>query len=167
MPEKLFYITEQQLEETDFQVTATMAENLLKTEEQPSVFQQRDIEDFEPKEWFTNTSNYEYLAQFLIGLALIDQFDNSEDCINTVIDFNDDYVQFQNNYTLETMYTAPDDRRYVYPAMNFTKMISEQFSYIPPYCYEFFFIEVYDWWNDLYESMQYDFNFLLISFLFT
>jgi hypothetical protein len=51
--------------------------------------------------------------------------------------------------------------------MNFTKMISEQFSYIPPYCYEFFFIEVYYWWSELYASMEYDFNFLLISFLFT
>jgi hypothetical protein len=30
MPEKLFYITDQQLEETDFQKTATIAENLLK-----------------------------------------------------------------------------------------------------------------------------------------
>lgn len=85
----------------------------------------RDIEDYEPKEWFTNTSNSEYLEQFLIGLALIDQFDNSEDCLNTLIAFNDDWTQFGNNWTLETEYTAPEERRYVYPLMNFTKMINE------------------------------------------
>lgn len=60
MPEKLIYITDQLLEDSDFQKTASIAENLLK--DSPIVSQQRDIEDFEPKEWFTNTSNYEYLA---------------------------------------------------------------------------------------------------------
>ena len=166
MPEKLYYITEQQLETTDFQQATTFTENLLKGET-PFVSQQRDIEDFEPKEWFTNTSNYDYFYEFLQGLALIDQFDTSEDCIYKIIDFNDDFTQFQNNVTVETLYTAPDDKRYVYPYLNFTGMISDQFSFIPIYCYQFLFIEVYDWWNALYKSMEYDFNFLLISFLFT
>ena len=46
-------------------------------------------------------------------------------------------------------------------------MINEQFSYIPPYCYRFIFVEVWNWGTELYESMENDFNFLLISFLFT
>ena len=69
--------------------------------------------------------------------------------------------------TFETEYTAPQDRRYIYPLMNFTKMIAEQYSFIPPYCYKFTWIEVYRWGLELYASMQNDFNFLLISFLFT
>jgi hypothetical protein len=28
-------------------------------------------------------------------------------------------------------------------------------------------IEMLDWWDELYEDMSYDFNTLLISFLFT
>ena len=129
MPEKMWYVTNEQLESSDPEQTKILTEKL---NQAPSVGQKRDIEDFEPREWFTNTSNSEYLYQFLIGLALIDQFDNSEDCINTLIDANDDVTQFRNNYTLETLYIPPEERRYVYPVMNFTKMISEQFSNIPP-----------------------------------
>ena len=164
MPEKLWYVTNEVLESNDLEDVKQMTEDLIK---KPLVNQKRDIEDYEPKEWFTNTSNSEYLEQFLIGLALIDQFDNSEDCLNTLIAFNDDWTQFGNNWTLETQYISPEERRYVYPLMNFTKMINEQFSYIPPYCYKFILVEVWNWGTDLYESMENDFNFLLISFLFT
>ena len=99
MPEKLWYVTNEVLESTDLDTVKKMTEDLIK---KPLVEQKRDIEDYEPKEWFTNTSNSEYLEQFLIGLALIDQFDNSEDCLNTLIAFNDDWTQFGNNWTLET-----------------------------------------------------------------
>ena len=98
MPEKLWYVTNEVLESTDLDTVKKMTEDLIK---KPLVEQQRDIEDYEPKEWFTNTSNSEYLEQFLIGLALIDQFDNSEDCLDTLIAFNDDWTQFGNNWTLE------------------------------------------------------------------
>lgn len=122
MPEKVWYVTDEMIKSDDLSQVEGMTKDLLK---EPIVEQKRDIEDFEPREWFTNTSNSEYLEQFLIGLALIDVFDSSEDCINTAIDFNDDVTQFRNNYTLETQYTPSKERRYVYPLMNFTKMINE------------------------------------------
>jgi hypothetical protein len=71
MPEKIWYVTDEQLESSDLNETKMITENLLELEK-PQVGQQRDILDFEPIEWFTNTSNSEYLDQFLIGLALID-----------------------------------------------------------------------------------------------
>ena len=72
MPEKLWYVTNEVLESNDLEDVKQMTEDLIK---KPLVNQKRDIEDYEPKEWFTNTSNSEYLEQFLIGLALIDQLD--------------------------------------------------------------------------------------------
>jgi hypothetical protein len=61
MPEKLVYVTEEQLREaSDPKRAQQMAEKLIEAE-QPKVGQKKDIEDFEPKEWFTNTSNSEYL----------------------------------------------------------------------------------------------------------
>ena len=72
MPEKLWYVTNEVLESNDLEDVKQMTEDLIK---KPLVHQKRDIEDYEPKEWFTNTSNSEYLEQFLIGLALIDQLD--------------------------------------------------------------------------------------------
>jgi hypothetical protein len=103
----------------------------------------------------------------LLGLDLAENFDNSYNCIDELIAYNDDRVQFWNNVTFETMYTAPEDRRFIYPAMNFTKMIFEHVSFVPVYCYQFVFVEVYKYWLKLYLDMENDFNFLLISFLFT
>jgi hypothetical protein len=61
MPEKLVYVTEEQLREArDPKRAQQMAEKLIEAD-QPKVQQKKDIEDFEPKEWFTNTSNSEYL----------------------------------------------------------------------------------------------------------
>jgi hypothetical protein len=102
------------------------------------------------------------------GLSLIDEFDNANNCQFAIIGGWDKWVQFQNNYTEETGgYIKPEDRVYVYPLMNFTGALAGDMSDIPLYCYSVFGIEVLAWWETLYNSMSYDFNTLLISFLFT
>lgn len=73
-----------------------------------------------------------------------------------------------NNLTEETGgYIEPDDRRYIFPLMNLTGALAGDASDIPVYCYETIGIQFLDWWDNLYNSMSYDFNTLLISFLFT
>jgi hypothetical protein len=51
-----------------------------------------DEDVFEPKEWFSNTTYFEYLDSFLIGLDLegIDLFKNANKCIFSTIGFVDD-----------------------------------------------------------------------------
>lgn len=58
MPEKLWYITDEILESDELESVKKMTEDLI---QKPMVEQKKDIEDYEPKEWFTNTSNSEYL----------------------------------------------------------------------------------------------------------
>ena len=73
-----------------------------------------------------------------------------------------------NNLTEETGgYIEPDDRRYLFPLLNLTGALAGDASDIPVYCYETIGIQFLDWWDNLYNSMSYDFNTLLISFLFT
>ena len=93
MPEKLIYVTDQQLEETDFETTIMMAKNMIGSESDiPKVRQSKDPDDFEPQEWFTNTSNSEYLEEFLNGLALIDKFPSADLCLYKLVDANDDFT---------------------------------------------------------------------------
>lgn len=53
------------------------------------------------------------------------------------------------------------------PLINLTGAIAGDAADIPEYCYQTFGIEMLDWWDEIYEEMSYDFNTLLISFLFT
>lgn len=104
----------------------------------------------------------------MTGLSLIDQFDNADNCMYAIIGAQDKYIQWQNNKTEERGgFVAISDRRYINPFMNLTGALAGDASDIPPYCYEMIGIEMLDWWDDLYTSMSYDFNTLLISFLFT
>ena len=100
------------------------------------------------------------------GLALIEQFENANNCQYAIIYGWDKWVQFQNNWTEETGgYIPPEDRVLVYPLMNFTGVLAGDLSDVPLYCYQVFGIEVLKWWEELYNSMANDFNTLLISFL--
>lgn len=122
---------------------------------------------YTPLEWFTNTTDYDYLFEFLQGLALIEDFDNSDLCIEALIAFYDDTTQFINNVTIENNHIVNEDLRYMYPLLNFTKMIGSEFAEAWPYCYDFVFVEQYDYWVALYSAMNNNFNTMLISFLFT
>jgi hypothetical protein len=126
----------------------------------------KDPEDFEPQEWLSNSSEYFYYTEFLVGLALLDKFPNADNCIDNIFAFIDDWTQFQNNYTYETEYVKPEDTRYVYPPLNFTGMWAAEASVVPAYCWDFG-TEVLVYIDTLYTQMGRDFNMLLISFLFT
>mmetsp|Transcript_1657 Transcript_1657/g.2930 ORF Transcript_1657/g.2930 Transcript_1657/m.2930 type:complete len:148 (-) Transcript_1657:763-1206(-) len=60
-----------------------------------------------------------------------------------------------------------EDVRPLYPFINFTKMLSEEFANSVPYCYEFLFVEFASYWAELYATMNNDFTTMLISFLFS
>lgn len=126
-------------------------------------------DEFEPKEWFSNTTYFEYLDQFLIGLDLegIDLFKTANKCIFAIIGFADDTTQFDNNITKEFEYTAPEDIKIAYPWLNFTGMIAGPFADCFPNCYEFVFVEVNAYWINLYAQMDNDISVLIQAFLFT
>lgn len=107
MPEKLIYITDQNLKDAEKNRNATVDKNwlndlndLYNSTHHPNVQQIGDLPPgvgpddsiFEPKEWFSNTTYYEYMDSFLIGLDLegIDLFKNANKCIFSVIGFVDD-----------------------------------------------------------------------------
>jgi hypothetical protein len=130
-----------------------------------------DIDDipiyvWKPKEWFTNTSDYDYFFEFIQGMELTNDFSSADLCIDNVIAFMDDLTQLENNYTLEYQYIQAKDVRFLYPVMNFTKMISETFAEAVPACTSFS-LQFYTYWVTLYIAMGNNFNTMLISFLFT
>lgn len=122
---------------------------------------------YQPEEWFTNKSDYEYLYEFLQGMELSSEFEDADFCLDALIGFNDDLTQLRNNYTVETQFIQGEDRRWMYPLLNVTAMLAEDFAEIFPYCYRFFGIQIYKYYDELYNAMQRNFNTLLISFLFS
>lgn len=184
MPEKLIYITEQNLRDAEKNRNATVDTNwlndlndLYNKTRHPNVKQIGDLPPgvgpddsiFEPKEWFSNTTYYEYMDSFLIGLDLegIDLFKNANKCIFSIIGFVDDTTQFDNNITKEFEFTDPDEIIAAYPYLNFTGMVAGPFAEVLPYCYEFLAIEALAYWNNLYAQMNNDFSILIQAFLFT
>jgi hypothetical protein len=78
---------------------------------------------------FTTTANYDYTEAFLLGLDLDAYFQDASNCINSFILFIDDTAYFQNNQTFENSWYDP--------ILNFTAMISGNFSTSLLYCFEF------------------------------
>ena len=85
-------------------------------------------DEFEPLEWFSNSTYEPYKEQFLIGLDLNSTFNMSGECIGKTFKFVDEIVQFENNYTETIDYTPLDDIRLAYPLLNFTKMLGTSFA---------------------------------------
>ena len=68
-----------------------------------------NIEDWEPIEWFTNTTDYEYINQLLQGLNLNQNFPNAENCILSFVGWIDQFTFVDNNLTKEYYYTDSKD----------------------------------------------------------
>lgn len=126
-----------------------------------------DTEEFEEKEWFTNSTDYEYFYNFWEGLGLISEFDTADKCMYAIIYFIDDITHFRNNVTEEFFFTPANERVYIYPFISFTQVWGTNFSSIFPECYDLIFVEVFDYFSSLYSQMESDFNTLLLSFLFS
>ena len=82
-------------------------------------------------------------------------FSYAGECIGHTFSFADKAVQFYNNVTLEFMYTEFVDLRLVYPVLNFTGMIAEDFAMIPVTCFEFY-VQFYEYWNNIWIQMNSD-----------
>jgi len=126
-----------------------------------------DPDMYEDMEWFTNSTDYDYFYNFWEGFGLISEFASADYCMYAVVYFIDDMAHFRNNFTKEFFFTPADERIYMYPVISFTEIIGRNFSQIPPQCYEFMFVEVFDYATSMYVAMESDFNTLLLSFLFS
>ena len=135
-------------------------------------FDREELDDiptyiFQPREWFTNTSDYDYLFEFLQGIELASDFESADSCIDSLIAFYDDTTQFRNNLTLELNHIEGEDQRYLYPLLNFTGMVGLDLGDAVPFCFKFLYIEFLGYWSDLYTAMNNNFNTMLVSFLFS
>jgi len=130
------------------------------------IFLELPRDEFEPKEWFSNSSYNLYTEQFLTGLDLNGTFVNAGNCIGYTLGFVDDTIQFENNFTAEVQYTELDELRPFYPILNFTGMIGTDFSEIPLACFELW-VEVYAYWTNIYLQMNNDISIFIQAFLFT
>lgn len=122
--------------------------------------------DYEPKETFTNSSEYQYFIAFMEGLNLPSKFSTAELCQNNLVYFVDEVIIFENNATYETLYTETAARRPIFPSISFTQAVGGNFSEVFPNCYKTG-EEVYDFTYALWVNVLESFNNLLISFLFT
>lgn len=124
MPEKMFYVTEEQLDKADNEMTRSevIMDSIGKLfgKEQKDVhpvvkqnlpgmtLQQQFTEDYEVS-WFSNTTDYEYLYEFIQGLDLGRNFASADLCVqDDILVFVDDIVHFYNNFTEEIFFTEVD-----------------------------------------------------------
>ena len=84
-----------------------------------------------------------------------------------IVGVADNGFQFVSNYTWEYVYRPEEERNYMLPVLNVTKMVGVNFASIFPDCYRFIFLEVWLYWEGIYISVGKDFNNLLLSFLFS
>jgi len=70
----------------------------------------------------------------------------------------DNAFQFESNYTWEWLYRPKEERNYMLPILNVTKMISINFANIFPDCYQFVALEIGLYWEGIYLAVNKDFN---------
>ena len=116
---------------------------------------QEPIEDFEPLEWFSNSSYFLYLDKFLEGFDLNNTFNHPGYCIGKTLDLVDDVVIFANNFTETFGFTEIPDVRPVLPFINLTAAINDDLAYMPLYCWEFG-IEMQAEWETIYAASNND-----------
>ena len=127
-----------------------------------------DPEDFRPVAFFSNDSSYFNWHKLYLGLQLEDNFPSSEKCvINDIVGTIDNFYQFQSNYTWEFWYQPVDNRNYLLPILNVTRMIGINFASAFPDCYTFTVLEIGTYAQGIYTNVNKDFNTLLLSFLFS
>jgi len=131
-----------------------------------AVFPEYPNEDFEPSEWFSNSTYNPYKEAFLIGLSLNTSFPYAGECIGHTFNFVDKTVQFYNNATETYLYTPLEDIRVIYPVLNFTGMIAYDFALVPLDCYEFV-IEFSAYFIELWAIMDDDISVFIQAFLFS
>lgn len=122
--------------------------------------------DYEPKEPFSNSTEYLYFTAFMQGLNLANNFPTSTDCVDNIVYAIDENTIFENNFTYEVLYTATEQIRPINPLLSFTETLGGNFSESFPNCYKTS-EEIFDFWYALWINVNYDFNNLLISFLFS
>lgn len=69
----------------------------------------KDPADFEEEEKFTNTTEYSYLLALIQGLNLVSKMPTASDCTFAIINTYDDYIDTQNNLTLELKYKTLEE----------------------------------------------------------
>jgi len=125
-------------------------------------------EDFVPTIYFSNGSEYDYFFEAYRGLQLEDDFEKANKCIiQDIIGVIDNGYQFVNNYTFEFTYKPEEQRNFMLPVLNITKMVGVNFANIFPDCYELVALEMYKYFLTIYINAGEDFNNLLLSFLFS
>ena len=124
-----------------------------------------DISEWEPKEWFTNTTDYEYINQLLQGLNLNQNFPNAEACILAFVGWIDQWTFIDNNLTKEYYYTDTKDQNIIYTPLNFTWLFATNHADLYPNCFEYI-TEIYKYYDTQWKALNYDFNQFLINFLF-
>ena len=132
----------------------------------PIVGEVKPLDEFEAKEWFTNTTDYEYIDQLLQGLNLNFNFPNAENCVLAFIGWVDQFTYVDNNLTLEYEYTEPLEQNIIYTPLNLTWLFATHHADLYPFCYEFS-VEIYKFYDKQFKALNGDFNKFLINFLFT
>lgn len=105
---------------------------------------------------FTQTSRYLNLDSFFIGLALDELYMWSDQCLDSVVYFVDDWAYLKINRTAQ-----PD---FIHPLLNFTGMLGGDFSKAIPYCYQFV-DDIYSVESERFASYS-SFGEIMIAFLF-
>lgn len=105
------------------------------------------------------------MQAFIQGLNLVSRMPTASECTFSLIYFNDDRVDTINNLTLELQYTTLEEFRPVFPLMRVLELFGTNFSDAFPYCYAST-AEFVEYFNELYEGANNDFNTFLISYLF-
>ena len=123
-------------------------------------------EDFEPVEWFSNSSYFLYVDKFLEGFDLNNTFNHSGYCIGKALDLVDDVVIFGNNFTETFGFTPIPEVRPLLPFINLTQAVNDDLAYIPLYCWEFG-IEMAAEWETIYAASNNDPSEFIQAFLFS
>ena len=126
----------------------------------------KDPLDWEPKEAFSNSTNFLYYEAFMQGLNLQLQVNSAEKCQNNLIYFSDEFTLFENNFTYTFEFTPLDEIQPFLPMISGLYVVGGNFSQAWPNCYKSV-QELYDYYYSLYQAMGGDTQNFFLSFLFT
>jgi hypothetical protein len=102
------------------------------------IFPELDPLDFEPNEWFSNSTYQPYYKSYMDGFNLVDTFHSADDCFNNIIRSTDDIIMWTNNLTFTFDYTQIEEIRLMYPVLNLTKGWYDHLSEVAPNCFELY-----------------------------
>ena len=126
--------------------------------EHPHVNIGPDEEEFEPNEWFSNTTYYEYFDQYMIGLDLggIDYFKNALNLQEAWVQTIDDCTFLDNNLTYMFVWENKSQIVLAESWLDLTGFFAGALSDIAPYSYEFLYVESKLYWEAQYALMDKD-----------